>query len=208
MDLGTQLPLHLILISNEAIKLIQIYRGVFHKISIFKQQGPSQILTLLLAVAYMVYQKQILKQQHDYIMVHILVNVIIMLGSLIYEKQYAQIVYHFTIIIQFSYYIRTLSNENIELSLVVVQYLCVSTNIYLCWRIYSQKDSDVVNSAIAFFLLLEGFLYNIGALKEESLKLSMTVGIIKLFLSSFIIRMNFELHQIKEKQELSKQKNE
>lgn len=61
------------------------------------------------------------------------------------------------------------------------------------------KDSDIVNSAIAFFLLLEGFLYNIGALKEESLKLSMIVGILKLFLSSFIIRMNFELHQIKEK---------
>ena len=56
-----------------------------------------------------------------------------------------------------------------------------------------------MNSAIAFFLLLEGFFYNIGALKEESLKLSMIVGIIKLFLSSFIIRMNFELHQIKEK---------
>ncbi|CAD8183354.1 unnamed protein product [Paramecium pentaurelia] len=185
------------------------YRTYKKQSSFFNQIGPTMILKSCLLLSFYIVFKKIKYSSNEFILGHLIIGVIFQIASLLYEKQFAQVVYQFTIMVQYSYFVQQMTEESIGFLCQATQYAQSLAFIYHLFQMFKNKNVTTLSPFQLKIHILESMLQITLSLTSKNNIISLGPGIVYLLSSMFCLRVQNELMNIKQEKKTSgKQKSQ
>ncbi|CAD8181273.1 unnamed protein product [Paramecium octaurelia] len=176
--------------------------------SFFNQIGPTMILKTCLILSFYIVFKKIKYSSNEFILGHLIIGIIFQIAALLYEKQFAQVVYQFTILVQYSYFVQQMTEESIGFLCQATQYAQSLAFIYHLFQMFKNKNGTTLSPFQVKIHVLESMLQITLSLTSKHNIISCGPGVVYLLSSLFCLRVQKELLQIQEKKTVGKQKSQ
>ncbi|CAD8098921.1 unnamed protein product [Paramecium sonneborni] len=184
------------------------FRAFKKQSSFFNQIGPTMILKTCLILSFYIVFKKIKYSSDEFIMGHLIIGIIFQIGALLYEKQFAQIVYQFTIMVQYSYFVQQMTDDSIKFLFSATQYSQSLAFIYHLYQMIKNKNGTTLSPLQLKMHILESMFQITISLTGKHDFISSGAGIVYLLSSIFCLRVQKELFKFQEKKISGKQKTQ